>query len=135
MIRYVTNPVARSSLLLLLTLVACTDGDDYVRRVGVVDVASSTIPSTGTVNTPIAVTIITEGGSCLTTDSTDVVVDGDQVEITPFDLQRIPHGSKCTLIATNNVHAIDLTFATPGTKQLVIHGSDDQMFPFQLAVD
>jgi hypothetical protein len=112
----------------LAGLAACSD--DIVAP-GVIEVRTLprkiAVPTSALVGEPVHVELATYGGGCASFERTDVEPASDGFDITPFDREpRDPDG--CQLILRYFAHDVSLTFDTPGTKTIRVHGVRD-VFP------
>jgi hypothetical protein len=81
------------------------------------------VPSSATSGVSINMTVRTYGGGCISFESTDVAVTHDGADVYVYDRRRIPGESEaCTLDLVFIPHDAMLTFTTPGTKTIHIHG-------------
>lgn len=63
---------------------------------------------------------------CWSFDRTEVVADAQSARITPYNKSHASATTGCTMAIVRIPHIVTLTFATPGTKELLIRGRDFQ---------
>jgi len=111
------------------------------RQVGAVDPALSSIqmlsaPTQAAANVPFTVTVRTLGSSsCTRAADTDVVVNGLDVDITPYDeyARNLP---ACTTDIHPFEHQAQVTVTTPGQARIRLHARtlDDQPMTYDATV-
>jgi hypothetical protein len=118
---------AIAAVLLSIVLVSCsqTTGPDRMRRLGTIAGFNSDDPRI--VLQPdgrrVVVSVTTYGDGCYTAGETEVVVQGLEAVITPYDY--IPAGdAACDRFLRVMVHQVTVAFESPGTARLRIHGID-----------
>ena len=124
---YVIRLIALMSAL-TAGLTACNalfgDGDGERREIGVIDAGTSTdalvMPDTVQAGVPFAITVTTFG-SCLRPDGVDIHVAGATADITPYDI-TLGSGVVCPAILVDFPRSVTLSFDTPGTATVRLHG-------------
>jgi len=96
------------------------------RVVGIIDnggtgIAPLVVPDTAYVGVPFLATVITFGGACDHSDGSDVLTSGLLADVTPYDLLPPPE-TICIAVLRASPRSIELTFATPGTGVVRLHG-------------
>lgn len=122
------KPLRYSVLLLLGAAAGChAVGEPSSRRViGVIENGNTGIqppllPDTVAAGTSFAVTVTTFGGACDRADGTDVTTTGSMADITPYVLLP-PRETNCIALLVTSPRSVTLTFATPGTGIVRVHG-------------
>ena len=118
----------RLGLLVLPLVLACggttATAPDQGRRLGMIagfqsnDPHITVVPSGRTVT----VSVTTYGGGCESQGETEVVVNGLNAVVTPYDYTKVPVGGACTDILRSFVHTTSIQFAGPGTAQITVRG-------------
>lgn len=122
----------RIACLSALLLAACSTDetvapDGWVRRVGVIDPALSSIqllslPAEVRLGEPVAATVRTLGSSsCTRVHDTQLDVNGLSVDITPRD-EYAPEDTACTADIHAFPHDVTWTFKTAGQARVTVHG-------------
>ena len=83
------------------------------------------VPDTVTVSVPFSVSVRTFGGGCQRLGSTEVVINGLDAEVTPFDSTAGGDRVVCTDILLAFAHGASLTFATVGSATVTIRGKEE----------
>jgi hypothetical protein len=123
--------VVSTFLVVAVCLSSCRDstGPEYKRLPGLLSLnpeepARITVPTEATAGVPIAVTVITMGGGCVTQGDTEAHVTGLAADVTPYDtfVVSLPPNMACTDELRLFTHTTTVAFAAPGTAVLRIHG-------------
>ena len=96
------------------------------RVVGIIDnggtgIAPLVVPDTVSVGVPFLATVTTFGGACDHPDGSDASTTGLLADVTPYDLLPPPE-TICIAVLRASRRSIELTFATPGTGVVRLHG-------------
>jgi len=117
------------AVVLVVALVACGDepGWDSVVEPSQLEYYGTTAPisapATARAGEPVVVRVDTLGGDCTDFESTEVTGSATAADVRPLDRRLIPSGNGgCTLILEMITHEATLTFDTPGTKTVTVHG-------------
>lgn len=108
--------------LWIASSIGCSDPDTVV-ELGFIEYPG--VPFTASVASPVergepvSVLVDTYGDACTTVESTEVVQDETEADITPFDRRSV---GDCSVVLGRNKHEGSVRFETPGTKMLHIHG-------------
>ena len=117
-----------NGVVMAVALAACTDdGEDSVVEPGQLEFydmpARIEAPTTAQVGEPVIVRLETYGDGCIEFASTEVTASATAADVRPLDRRLIPGGDGgCTLILKMIAHEATLTFDTPGTKIVTVHG-------------
>jgi hypothetical protein len=123
--------VVNTILAFAVSLSGCHDstGPEYKRLPGLLSLnpeepARITVPTEATAGVPIPVTVITMGGGCVTQGDTEARVSGLAADVTPYDTFAVslPPNMACTEELRLFTHVTTVTFASPGTAVVRIHG-------------
>jgi hypothetical protein len=116
--------------LLVAGLVACRSVVDQGPRrvVGVIDngngsVDPPSLPDTVQTGVAFSATFFTFGGACQRPDGADVRTAGLVEDVTPYDLLSPPE-TICIDVLVAYPRSVTLTFATPGSGLVRLHGRD-----------
>ena len=83
------------------------------------------VPDTVSVSVPFSVSVHTFGGGCKRVGPTEVVINGLDAEVTPFDYTMTGDGVVCTDIFRVFEHEASLTFAAVGSATVTIRGKEE----------
>ena len=83
------------------------------------------VPDTVSVSVPFSVSVHTFGGGCKRIGPTEVVINGLDAEITPFDYTMTGDGVVCTDILRVFDHEASLTFAAAGSATVTFRGKEE----------
>jgi hypothetical protein len=113
---------------------ACGEEDSVV-EVGIVELHSDPllldVPAVARVGEALEVVVTTYGDGCVSEETTQVEMSGDDlVTITPFDRRIIPSDKtgRCPAILRKFPHRAELMFTTPGTKTVLVRGRKTILF-------
>jgi hypothetical protein len=107
-------------------LVAC--GSDEPFELGIIELHNNVpmidVPSAASIGQPIRVGVTTYGSGCSSPSHTFVEATTEGADIRPLDHVRYASrdGEVCTSELLYFAHEATLTFDTPGTKTIRIHG-------------
>jgi hypothetical protein len=117
----------RGVALALLSLAACADEDSIV-ELGVLaynpyDPPRVEVPLSVAEGVALHVDVTTFGDGCVTYERTDLDIDGDVIDIFPYDRRELPPpNGGCTLIGLDFDHGGAIIFKTAGAKLIRVHG-------------
>ena len=117
----------RLVLLLVASSFACSSPLEQgpQRVIGLIDNGGGAfpliLPDSAYVGVPFAVTVTTFGGGCDRADGAEVRTSGLLADITPYDLLPAP-GTICIAILRTLPRSVELTFMTPGSGVVRVHG-------------
>ncbi len=112
----------------LASLASACGTDDLIIELGCIDYINEgpidiKAPTSASVGQPFVMTVRTYGLACVSMESTAVELTHDEADVYPFDRRRIPDGNgACILLVTYFAHEATLTFDSPGTKTIRVHG-------------
>ena len=117
----------RGLVLAMLLFAACADEDSVVELGALAynpyDPPRVEVPSSVVAGDAFRVYVTTFGDGCISFERTDVVIDGDVVDISPYDRREIPPPNVgCIDIGYDFDHGGTVIFQTPGTKLVRVHG-------------
>lgn len=121
------KPVVALLLASLASLASACGTDDIV-ELGCIEYADEgpveiAAPASALVGQPFAMTVRTYGLACVSFEGTDVELTKNEADVYPFDRRRVPgEDGGCVLLVTYFAHEATLTFDSPGTKTIRVHG-------------
>ena len=83
------------------------------------------VPDTVSVSVPFSVSVRTFGGGCMRVGPTEVVINGLDAQVTPFDYTVVGDGVLCIQIVSSFDHEASLTFATVGSATITIRAKQE----------
>ena len=116
----------RLAWIVILVVAGCSSEWDTVIEIGRVaydqGAPQVSVPEYANVGASFTVDVTTQGGGCVTADSTDITATDDVADVTPYDRRMIPgEGEACTLNLVLLHHTVPVSFATPGVKTIRFH--------------
>ncbi len=90
---------------------------------GYADGAVVNVPAAARAGEPVAVSVTTYGGGCISEDTTVVTVAGARADVVPYQRVYTPRANEaCTDELRINPRQLRLTFAAPGAARVVVTG-------------
>jgi hypothetical protein len=118
-------------LLLLLALAGCNDDASYLAVVDFEGLHVRLIgPPTVHVGQDFTVSVLTPGGGCIEADHADVVTEGPDTVILPYDVYVDPgRNGACIRILEYVTHVVSLRFDSAGTKTIRVRAQRSMSLP------
>jgi hypothetical protein len=112
-------------LLGFLAPMASGCGPDEIVELGCieyVDPVHIEAPASALVGEPFLVAVGTYNCGCISFERTDAELTQDGADVYPYDREDLSCGPGGNLILKSFAHKVTLTFDTPGTKNIFVHG-------------
>jgi hypothetical protein len=109
-----------------VVIAACSSRDGEVIEPGILehhhDPARIEAPPRAAIGEPIRVGVTTYGDGCASLERTEASATEAGADVFPLDRRQVSDKASCPLILHELLHEVTLTFDTPGTKSIQIHG-------------